>query len=318
MPQALPTRTPHSFAILPITLTTSLSLITTLTYLQLLYATSFLLRLLQHPRCNPAPLRDTIRQTETRAVDILFRIVPVSLYHSPPASGLLHEDPLGHRIVSAARSNGQPVSHLRSHSHISHASSETTVPDELLQCYPSNAVERMAPAVQYAPALDRPGQTSENASNISISYEAIKPAPQKCRPPLPSMDQQAPSTQHVTQADGSKHNQASEENQVPETGELHSSQPVPDMPDTVVPAEQSPKVSLDKHSECRMCSISPDSSDSFSLPLSRTPKRRSVESYPGRYPISDGLSLSGLATAPYAFREFRERGTILARPFSDY
>lgn len=294
MPQPLQRCSPHSLAILPITLSTSLSLIAILSYLQLLYATSFLLRLLRRPRYNSTPLRETISQTERNTVDILFHIVPVSLYRSPPASGLLHEDPLGHRIASAARSS-EPVSHFRSHSHFSHASSVTEVSDDRLQCYPSNAIERMCPHVQYTPALYKPGQyeQKENGNNITIPYEATKPAPQRSRPPIPGMtDQQAASTQQVIRTDRTKLSQHSEETQVPETGDTQASEPVPDMPDTVQPVEESPKVSLDKHSECGMCSVSTKSTDSFSLPLTRSHKRRSMESYPGRYPVSDGLNLS--------------------------
>lgn len=319
MPYPLQKRSPHSFAILPITLSTSLSLIATLSYLQLLYATSYLLRLLQGPRRNPAPLRDTIDSIETRTVDTLFRIIPVSLYRSPPASGLLHEDPLGHRVVSAARPS-QPISHFRSHSHISHASSETAVADDLLQCYPANAVERMISRVQYTSAPRKSGQSThnENASSKSIIYEAIKPAPKMSRPPIPAMmdqQEQTTSTQQVTQTESIKHNQQSEETQVPETCDTQSSALVPDMPDTLHPPDQTPKTSLDEPSGCGVGSISTKSSDSYSVPLTRTPPPRSTESYPGRYPVSNGLNLSDLATAPYAFRE---RGTILVRPFSDY
>lgn len=320
MPQR---RSPHAFAILPITLMTSLSLITALTYLQLLYATSFILRLLQGPRRNPVPLRATIHQTERRTVDILFRIVPVPLYRSPPASGLLHEDPLGHRIVSAARSS-KPVSHFRSSSHFSHASSEIDALDDRLQCYPSNAVERMRPQVKYAPvppttpAFDKPGQpnSNKNAHNITVTYEPIKLASKESRPYVPAMtNQQATPVQQVAQTDSAKHNQQSEETPVPEMGDVQSSEPVPDMPDTVQPVEKSPKVPFDERSECGMSTISTESMHSFSLPLTRSPKRCSTESYPGRFPLSD-LHLSDAATASFSF--FRERGTILVRPFSDF
>lgn len=318
MPYPLQKRSPHSFAILPITLSTSLSLIATLSYLQLLYATSYLLRLLQGRRRNSTPLRDTIHVTETHIVDILFRTIPVSLYRSPPASGLLHEDPLGHRVVSAARPS-QPISHLRSHSHISHASSETAIADDLLQCYPANAVERMGSHIQYTPAPDQPGQfTHENASSKSIIYEAVNSAPKMSRSPIPAiMDQQeqTTSTPQVTQIESIRHNHQSEETQVPETGDTQSSAPVRDMPDIAHQPEQTPKASLDEPSECGLVPISTKSSDSYSVPLTRTPPRRSTESYPGRYPVSDGLNLSDPVTASYTFRE---RGTILVRPFSDY
>lgn len=51
------------------------------------------------------------------------------------------------------------------------------------------------------------------------------------------------------------------------------------------------------------------------LRLDRLTKCHSTESYPGQFPVSEGLDASSLATAEYAFRE---KGTIAARPFSDY
>lgn len=51
------------------------------------------------------------------------------------------------------------------------------------------------------------------------------------------------------------------------------------------------------------------------LRLDRITKCHSTESYPGQFPVSEGLDASSLATAEYAFRE---KGTIAARPFSDY
>ncbi|KAJ5659627.1 hypothetical protein N7507_006078 [Penicillium longicatenatum] len=49
--------------------------------------------------------------------------------------------------------------------------------------------------------------------------------------------------------------------------------------------------------------------------MDRETKCHSTESYPGKFPISDGTEASGLATAEYAFRE---KGTTTVRPFSDY
>ncbi|KAJ6014522.1 hypothetical protein N7540_009113 [Penicillium herquei] len=49
--------------------------------------------------------------------------------------------------------------------------------------------------------------------------------------------------------------------------------------------------------------------------MDRTAKCYSTESYPGQFPVSEGMEFSSLATAEYAFRE---RGTIAVRPFSDY
>ncbi|CAI7673945.1 unnamed protein product [Penicillium palitans] len=54
--------------------------------------------------------------------------------------------------------------------------------------------------------------------------------------------------------------------------------------------------------------------DSETVQMNRARKYHSVESYPGKFPVSDTLDYSSLATA-YAVRG---RGTTSVRPFSDY
>lgn len=54
--------------------------------------------------------------------------------------------------------------------------------------------------------------------------------------------------------------------------------------------------------------------DSETVQMNRARKYHSVESYPGKFPVSDTLDYSSLATA-YAVRG---RGTTPVRPFSDY
>lgn len=58
-----------------------------------------------------------------------------------------------------------------------------------------------------------------------------------------------------------------------------------------------------------------DESIALSLSNNRTTKCRSTESYPGKFPVSEGLEYSSLATAS---SNFREKGTTHVRPFSDY
>ncbi|OGE55663.1 hypothetical protein PENARI_c004G05125 [Penicillium arizonense] len=54
--------------------------------------------------------------------------------------------------------------------------------------------------------------------------------------------------------------------------------------------------------------------DLETVQMNRSPKYHSIESYPGKFPVSDHLEYSSLATA-YAVRG---RGTTSVRPFSDY
>jgi hypothetical protein len=57
-----------------------------------------------------------------------------------------------------------------------------------------------------------------------------------------------------------------------------------------------------------------DDADLETVQMNRSPKYHSIESYPGKFPVSDHLEYSSLATA-YALRG---RGTTSVRPFSDY
>lgn len=58
-----------------------------------------------------------------------------------------------------------------------------------------------------------------------------------------------------------------------------------------------------------------DNLTDLSLESNRAIKARSTQSYPGKFPVSDGLEYSSLAAAASAFRE---KGTTYVRPFSDY
>ncbi|KAJ5574746.1 hypothetical protein N7450_008645 [Penicillium hetheringtonii] len=97
--------------------------------------------------------------------------------------------------------------------------------------------------------------------------------------------------------------------------------PVTDLPKPIVPMEKSPASSFDGPGEVDTGKAPHDASShytndsSLSLGASRAAKSHSTESYPGQFPVSDGVEYSSLATAEYAFRE---RGTTSARPFSDY
>lgn len=97
--------------------------------------------------------------------------------------------------------------------------------------------------------------------------------------------------------------------------------PVMDLPKPTIPIEVSPTNSFDGPGETEPGRIPHDTSShytddsSLSLGASRAAKSHSTESYPGKFPVSEGVDYSSLATAEYAFRE---RGTTSARPFSDY
>lgn len=106
----------------------------------------------------------------------------------------------------------------------------------------------------------------------------------------------------------------------------HPIAPVMNIPKPQMPMTNSPAVSFDGPGEPgepdsetgpkpASSSRYTDDSSSLHLDASRAAKTHSTESYPGKFPVSDGMEYSSLATAEYAFRE---RGTTSVRPFSDY
>lgn len=301
-------------AILPITFTTTLSLIATLSYLQFLYAASYLVGAIRGKHRNISPKQSTIEQVEKQTIDLILRIIPESLYRSPPTHCLLDEDPLGHRIAMALHSP-QPSHRAK----VSNVSAEIVAPGPSLQHHPANAVqlERLAPQAHYAPDSARPTQANRNEhrGRVSSLYRVAKRNSPNGRPLIADIMEQHQTVSQPTRANSTKSCQQGEDRQLAETGDVQSSEPVPAISDAPVPHEDLPTALLDGPSERSEKSISMDSQASFLVPLSRTRRNRSRESYPGRFPVNVGLEYSELAMAPYAFRE---RGTTSVRPFSDY
>ncbi|KAJ5706914.1 hypothetical protein N7488_006715 [Penicillium malachiteum] len=106
------------------------------------------------------------------------------------------------------------------------------------------------------------------------------------------------------------------------------------LPNTPRPSQKSPVHSLDgphdlgsemqsimtaesdlDHEHGSGTSSGPGDGKEDGVKMDRAAKCHSTESYPGQFPVSEGMEFSNLATAEYAFRE---RGTVTVRPFSDY
>lgn len=162
--------TPHSLVIFSITVSTTLSLIATLSYLQLLYTASFILSPRSSNR-NPV-LQDTIQRIEKHTVGLILRILPASAFRSPQSSCLLHEDPRGHRFVSSAHSTPRVQ--------LSNVSSTSTVtPYVTLQCYPVNAVERPypGPSTQPDPSTQL-GPRTDPGTSRQLVHDLLQPFPE--------------------------------------------------------------------------------------------------------------------------------------------
>ncbi|KAJ6126804.1 hypothetical protein N7523_002416 [Penicillium sp. IBT 18751x] len=285
MPPISSRRSSHSHANLPIGLCTSLALITALIYLQLLYAFSRILQPFSNSSQEFPPLRRAIEKAEKLTVNIILGIVPTSLYRSPPASSGLHiHEDSAHRVPSVPRYVYDPAS-------LSHARNSLPA---LSRCYPANSIERtgMVHHDSHLPVLVMPDRHGKD----SPVYDTVKNYTSKQRISVAEIHQ----SQQVTQT----HQQTEP-----------ASIPVPVIP---VPLEKSLVASFDGAREASVHSCPTETDRSSYLLMLRRNKRaqsRSTESYPGKFPVSDGLEYSNLATAAV---NFRERGTISVRPFSDY
>ncbi|KAJ5679626.1 hypothetical protein N7462_007870 [Penicillium macrosclerotiorum] len=323
MPVLVHKRSPHSYAVLPISLLTTISLAAVLFYLQFLYLISFVLRPFWPSRYDFPPFRLAIEQAERIAVDILLGIVPPAIYRSPMPSTLLHhEDPLGQRLTTALRGSHACLDSIRS------APPRIVDLPPLPQCYPpspppptphthenkSHATGPPAPSSPGPGPGTGPDLASKCTPSASALYDTVKksnpansPRPRISPPLEPALLLAEQVTQHVTKRRNEQ-----------QVVEIVQTRPAPPVPDSPRPCQKSPAVSFDGPSEPGVLSASShytDDSTSLNLDAARGAKCRSTESYPGKFPVSEGMEFSSLATAEYAFRE---RGTTSVRPFSDY
>lgn len=301
MPLIVPKRNTYSHANLPIALLPTLALVTVLLYLQLVYGASWLLRPFYNSSQEFPPLRRTIERTEQLTVNIILSIVPTSFYRSPPVSDFLHmhEDSALHVISGPRYAYENP-------SHTQHSRPTTPIPATLLQCYPKNSVERMD-AITCEPRLPVRANIPDRHAHAreSFVYDTVKKYATTGKQRI-SVIEMHQSTQNVSQL--------YTEQQV----EVADPQPTVPVPIAPLPYQKSPVASFDGAREASMHSFpteTDDSVNSMTLRMSRRSKTRSTESYPGKFPVSDGLEYSNLATASL---NFRERGTTSVRPFSDY
>ncbi|KAJ5172948.1 hypothetical protein N7492_005541 [Penicillium capsulatum] len=309
MPLIIPKRNKRSHAILPITLATTASLVIALCYLQLIYLVSYVLRPLWSSHRDFPPLRRTIERVEKLIIDLILRIVPFASYRSPAPTGLFHEEPLGHQIGSGAHLYSSRVTL----SGVPDNPAAFTPLPNLPQCYPGTAPERTMPKEQEQPVeATRQSPLGHHGSHGSSNFDTVKRA-SSTRPNISSVVETGPAkTQQFTQSSLSL-----KQSQEPEDISLASGPPL----NPPRPSQISPACSMDGpsdlatilHSVPKMESSTEDDDDE--LKLDREAKCRSTESYPGKFPVSESMEFSSLATASYAFRE---RGTTSVRPFSDY
>ncbi|KAJ6017535.1 hypothetical protein N7451_000914 [Penicillium sp. IBT 35674x] len=366
MPLVVYKQSKRTHAVLPVTLTTTNSLIIALIYLQFLYLTSYIAR----PFCSSAkefpPFKYKIERTEKRVVDLILSILPFSNYRSPNPSSILQHEPLSQRpqsggaYTSTSRLTPDGVPNMPQP-----PSSAFTTPPTMPQCYPETAIERMPSRQPADPNLGRlainkpstvvdrytkpnapiydtavkqmpsPNRTRVSVSGIADKTKATNPV-QAGSTPTPLLVRHSIRSVHEHKFGASVDERSEDVNghSLP-LHQVHNNTEIlnpatPSNSKTHIPnlelhaGQQSPVASLrsltlldgpvDPMSALQSMS-SGSSEEGMGVRMDRGTKCHSTESYPGKFPVSEGVEFSGLATAEYAFRE---KGTTTVRPFSDY
>ncbi|KAJ5638052.1 hypothetical protein N7490_007931 [Penicillium lividum] len=355
MPLVIYKQSNRTHAVLPVTLTTTNSLITTLIYLQFLYLISYIARPLASSVQELPPFKYNIERTEKRVIDLIISIVPFSNSRSPNPSTILHHA-VNNRAQSAAYTS---ASHLTIDGSMPQPPSTAfTTPSTMTQCYPKRTLERLS-SLSQGPKIGTPirnptaviDECSKN--NVSMYDTAIKRMPPSTRTKVsaiidpkgkereictptpaarsnPALLARQPAHEQKIRASIEERSEDENENFLP----LHQVHDISEILHAMPSGsgshlsglhvgQKSPVASLRSLASLdgpidlalALQSLSDISTEGEGVRMDRKTKCHYTESYPGQFPVSEGIEFSGLATAEYAFRE---RGTTTVRPFSDY
>lgn len=339
----------HTHANLPISLWSTISLTFALSYLQIIYTISFIARPFWSSNLDFPPFRQTIESAEIFAINIILEIVPTSKYRSPAPTSFINDAASRRLPLSLNQSN--PVIMMETSPRVVKGPSVHAVPPQMPQCYPepllsppSPQKEEIQTETMRSTHTERFNKKGESGASI---YGTAQKATTSTRPKLSTTLETHRQHQAASQATESEpvtgahktttvtKQEEHEEEQLtvhiveisqPADQALDISQldatPVMDMPNPSIPMDMSPTDSFDGPGELdpetgplSASSRYTENTSSLSLDAGHAAKSHSTESYPGKFPVSDGIEYSNLATAEYAFRE---RGTTSVRPFSEY
>ncbi|KAJ5976091.1 hypothetical protein N7481_009798 [Penicillium waksmanii] len=341
----------HTHANLPISLWSTISLTFALSYLQIVYAISFIARPFWSSNLDFPPFRQTIESAETFAINIILEIVPTSNYRSPAPTNFISDATSRCHPLSLNRSN--PM--IETSPPVVQGALVHVVPPQMPQCYPEPRISHPSPQQKEVQTETMRSTHTERFNKIGDSgnstYGTARKVTTSTRPKLSTTleaHRQHQATSQATQSEPvtgahkttavTKQEEHEEEQLTVHIVEISQpadqalsldiSQPtapgpVMDMPNPPMAMDTSPTDSFDGPGQLEP-EIGPqsasssrytDNTSSLSLDAGHATKSHSTESYPGKFPVSDGMEYSNLATAEYAFRE---RGTTSVRPFSDY
>jgi hypothetical protein len=300
------------FAVFPISLLKTIHLIGSLSWLQLLYAASYLARLFWSTQ-REFPFKKAIDRTETSIINALLGTVPLSAYSSATATERQWYLSSGNGALNYEnniRTTSQPTSNLLA-----------TSP------WPEEGHQESDSSSDHETPTPRPG--TEHTRENSPIYETVRKLRSNTRGSISKIANSArsifrqPLTVFPREMDGFP---SDEERTEPHLVPVHASQPqlvqtvsspVPMSASARVAAHFSdpgPATAIKVQQPVSFGATIDGGIDSETVRMNRSSKYYSVESYPGKFPVSDALDYSSLATA-YAVRG---KGTTSVRPFSDY
>ncbi|EKV07100.1 hypothetical protein Pdw03_0982 [Penicillium digitatum] len=303
------------FAVFPISLLNTIRLIGSLSWLQLLYAVSFLARPFWNTRREFPPFNRVISHTETRIINTFLGTAPLSAYSSTTAERQWYlssgNDTLNH--AKTTRTTSQPIPH---------SLATSTWPQQGHQDSESSSSEQDTPTSQ---------PDTENSRANSPIYQTVRKLRSSTRGSISKIASSAksifrqPLTVLPRNLDGSAlDEERAEPDLVPVP--VRTSQPhfvqnttfsVPMSASARVAdhfSDPGPSIGIKVQQPVSFGATIDAVVNSETVQMNRTRKYHSIESYPGKFPVSDAMNYSSLATA-YAVRG---RGTTSVRPFSDY
>ncbi|KAJ6171278.1 hypothetical protein N7470_000345 [Penicillium chermesinum] len=286
---------PGTHAVLPITLWTTCSLILALCYLQTIYFISFLARpCWTSPREFP-PFQHSIEHAERLTVDIILSIVPFARYHSPPPhQPLLHREPFAPSSSNIRRQDNQPWHHwTRDPSSTSSSSPAQWKPPP--SPHSLHAQKQASPSTMPENGAPSPSQQGINASRLLAPKEE--------------------NSERSDQEDDFQDAQLSIPRALPSAAVYKNARPGSKSPAISLLSLEGPRDLAAAKRALEPRTAAAEGARQVRSKFGGRQKCHSTESYPGKFPVSEGMEFSELATAEYAFRE---KGTTTVRPFSDY
>ncbi|CAG7962779.1 unnamed protein product [Penicillium nalgiovense] len=302
------------FAVFPISLLKTIYLIGSLSWLQLLYAASYLARPFWNTHREYSPFKKAIDRTETSIINAILGTAPLSAYSSATSTERQWYLSAGNGTLNYEnniRTTSQPISNLL-----------TSSP------WPEEGHQDSDSSSGHETPTPRPG--TEHTRENSPIYETVRKLRSNTRGSISKIANSArsifrqPLTVFPRDMDGLTSEERTEPHLVPVL--VHTSQPqlvqnvsfpVPMSASARVAdhfSDPGPATAVKVQQPVSFGATVDGGIDSETVQMNRSSKYHSVESYPGKFPVSDALEYSSLATA-YAVRG---KGTTSVRPFSDY